>query len=57
MEDLFAAGFAASHHPTHPKLDQTKRTTSLAVEDRRLALFAYTIETINMLIVPMVDTK
>ncbi|KAF8774298.1 Glutamate synthase [NADH] like protein [Argiope bruennichi] len=57
LEDLHTAGFAAGHHSAHPKLDQSKRTTSQAVEDRRLALFAYTIETINMLIVPMVDTK
>ncbi|KAG8184761.1 hypothetical protein JTE90_019357 [Oedothorax gibbosus] len=57
LDDLHAAGFAAGHHSSHPKLDPSKRTTSQAVEDRRLALFAYTIETINMLIVPMVDTK
>ncbi|XP_071038942.1 uncharacterized protein [Parasteatoda tepidariorum] len=57
LEDLHDAGFAAGHHASHPKLDPNKRTTSLAVEDRRLALFAYTIETINMLIVPMVDTQ
>lgn len=57
LSDLHAVHHVPEKCSFQHKFDSQSRTMSQAVEDRRLALFAYTIETISMLLVPMVDTQ
>lgn len=52
----FLKGIRVAQRPKLMKADSTGQI-STRMCDRRLAMFGYTIETINLLLLPMIETK